>query len=390
MPVLFLMPQWEATSEVWMRRMIDGLLADLSGIVVNNSQGNSNYANIPVVSLNTGPHEIKYLSRIFLKFGLSVTRAQEKPHQVLHKVLNNSETTHVLCQYGTFAFKFLDIWKNNDLPLYIHFHGYDATFDLRKYDQPDVLYHESEYQSAIVKLQKKAIFIANSNFTRSLLLNAGIGPDRVKVKYYGVPIPPSAHVYKKSDSIRILHLGRLIDFKSPDRTIKAFEIAKSKGLKGDLIIAGDGPLRSYCELLRFRSPYKDSIRIIGPVSPIQAQAYFETTDIFTQHNIQGEISRQSECLGVSILEAMANGIPVVGTRNGGVLETIVDGETGILVEPGDVEAQAEAFLKLAAAPSLRQQMGNDGRNRVAVHFSPQQETEQLRKIMGLPSNAEES
>ncbi|HAX95808.1 MAG TPA: hypothetical protein DCY35_04705 [Prolixibacteraceae bacterium] len=389
MPVLFLMPQWEATSEVWMRRMIDGLLADLSGIVVNNSQGNSNYANIPVVSLNTGPHEIKYLSRIFLKFGLSVTRAQEKPHQVLHKVLNNSETTHVLCQYGTFAFKFLDIWDKNDLPLYIHFHGYDATFNLRKYDQPGILNHEPEYQSAIVELQKKAIFIANSNFTRSLLLNAGIGPDRVKVKYYGVPIPPSAHVYKKSDSIRILHLGRLIDFKSPDRTIKAFEIAKSKGLKGDLIIAGDGPLRSYCEILRIRSPYKDSIQIVGSVSPSQAQTYFELADIFTQHNIQGEISMQSECLGVSILEAMANGTPVVGTRNGGVLETVVNGETGFLVEPGDVEAQADAFLKLANNPDLRQQMGDAGRNRVATHFSPQQETERLREIMGLPSKGGE-
>ena len=385
MPVLFLMPQWEATSEVWMRRMIDGLLADLSGIVVNNSQGNSNYANIPVVSLNTGLHEIKYLSRIFLKFGLSVTRAQEKPHQVLHKVLNNSETTHVLCQYGTFAFKFLDIWDKNDLPLYIHFHGYDATFNLRKYDQPGILYHEPKYLSAIVELQKKAIFIANSNFTRSLLLNAGIGPDRVRVKYYGVPIPTYTHVHKKSDSIRILHLGRLIDFKSPDRTIKAFEIAKSKGLKGDLIIAGDGPLRSYCEILRIRSPYKDSIQIIGSVSPSQAQTYFELADIFTQHNIQGEISMQSECLGVSILEAMSYGIPVVGTRNGGVLETVINGETGYLNEPGDIEAQANSFLELANNPELRQQMGDAVRNRVATHFSPQQETERLREIMGLPS-----
>ena len=78
---------------------------------------------------------------------------------------------------------------------------------------------------------------------------------------------------------------------------------------------------------------------------------------------------------------MANGLPVVGTRNGGVNETVVDGETGILVTPRDVEAQANAFLKLAHNPELRQQMGDAGRARVSAIFSPQQEADQLRKIM---------
>jgi len=106
-------------------------------------------------------------------------------------------------------------------------------------------------------------------------------------------------------------------------------------------------------------------------------------DIFTQHNIQGEITRQSEAFGVSIIEAMAHGLPVVCTKHGGVIESVVDGETGFMCDPGDIEAQADAFLKLANNIELRQNMGDAGRKRVAEYFNPEQEALQLREIMNI-------
>ena len=71
------------------------------------------------------------------------------------------------------------------------------------------------------------------------------------------------------------------------------------------------------------------------------------------------------------LEAMAAGLPVVGTRVGGTPEVIIDGETGLLVPASDAWALAGALLRLIENPELRQRFGQAGRKRVCEHFSQQ-------------------
>jgi glycosyltransferase involved in cell wall biosynthesis len=213
------------------------------------------------------------------------------------------------------------------------------------------------------------------------LIDAGIPTKHIRLKYYGVPVPPICKTHNGREELKILHLGRLVDFKSPDRTIKAFEIARSRGLHGKLIIAGEGPLRVTCESLKARSPYRDSIQLLGAVTMDYAKELLRDADIYTQHSIKGEISRQSECFGVSVIEAMAAGLPVVSTRSGGIKETVVDGETGILLSPGDVEGQADAICRLADDPALRQKLGSAGHKRVSENFTMEKEAKMLRTIM---------
>ena len=382
MNVLFMMPLWEAASEIWMQRMMISLTGDLRAVAVNDTQGNSQWNNnIKAFSLNPVAKPIRYFSRMMDIGGFSLLKTAPKAEKILKAIITKSSISHILCQYGTFATNYMKVWRETELPLFIHFHGYDVFFDLRLADQPEKKFHSNEYLTCIKELEKRAIFIAGSQFLKSQLVGAGISADRVVIKYYGVPVPEKNRIHEKRTDIQILHLGRLVDFKSPDRTIMAFEIAKSRGLNGHLVMVGDGPLKTTCELLRFRSPYKDSIRMLNSISPEEAQLLYSESDIFTQHNITGEITRQSEGFGVSIVEAMASGLPIVATRNGGVLETVVDGETGILNFPGDIEAQANAFLQLAHNPDLRRQMGEAGRNRVSTFFNPQQEAEQLQRIL---------
>jgi glycosyltransferase involved in cell wall biosynthesis len=80
-------------------------------------------------------------------------------------------------------------------------------------------------------------------------------------------------------------------------------------------------------------------------------------------------SAQPEPFGGVVMEAMALGIPVIGTKIGGTVEQIEDGKTGFLVPPADPQAIAAAVAKLASAPERRRQMGLDGRKRVADQFN---------------------
>lgn len=76
-----------------------------------------------------------------------------------------------------------------------------------------------------------------------------------------------------------------------------------------------------------------------------------------------------ESFGISILEAMAFGLPVIATRAGGIPEVVEDGRTGFLVSPGDPQALAEATIELLRSPDLRRQMGRAGRERVLAKFT---------------------
>ncbi len=73
--------------------------------------------------------------------------------------------------------------------------------------------------------------------------------------------------------------------------------------------------------------------------------------------------------GLSAIEAMAFGLPVVASRTGGLPEVVEDGVTGILVPPGDSKALAEAVVLLLHDPALRRRLGQAGRQRVLDEFT---------------------
>jgi N-acetyl-alpha-D-glucosaminyl L-malate synthase BshA len=115
----------------------------------------------------------------------------------------------------------------------------------------------------------------------------------------------------------------------------------SKEIPSVLVMVGDGPDRVEAELEARRLGVTDSVFFLGKlesVAPLLASA-----DLFL-------LPTQSESFGLSALEALATGVPVIGSRAGGLPEVVRDGETGALCSVGDVEGMAQAAIGLLRDP----------------------------------------
>ena len=88
---------------------------------------------------------------------------------------------------------------------------------------------------------------------------------------------------------------------------------------------------------------------------------------FVQHSIRPS-SGDSEGTPVGVVEAGASGLPVVATRHGGIKDVVVEEETRLLVDEGDVDAMALHMTRLAADPSLAGHLGAAGRDRIAARY----------------------
>lgn len=124
-------------------------------------------------------------------------------------------------------------------------------------------------------------------------------------------------------------------------------------------IYGDGSLRGRLE--RQAQDGRVDARFHGFVADVRER--LPELDMLVQPS-------RADNMPLSILEAMAAGLPVVGTRVGGIPELVVDGETGLVVEPESPRALADALEQLAGNPDLIRQLGRKGAERAAEHFSP--------------------
>ena len=128
-----------------------------------------------------------------------------------------------------------------------------------------------------------------------------------------------------------------------------------------LLMVGSGELRSQLEDLTRQLGLTRNISFLGAIEHRQVPEILKNVDIFVMPSVREEF-------GVAAVEAQAMGIPVVSTRVGGIPEAVLDGETGILVEPGDSEQLAQAIVTLIEDPVLRRQMGERGRRHVLANY----------------------
>ncbi len=170
----------------------------------------------------------------------------------------------------------------------------------------------------------------------------------------------------------VLFVGRMTPHKGIDRLIRALPEGER------LVVAGSGghdprsPERDYPSLLISLAEERDVV-FAGSPSDAELPGVYRRAAVFALPSVDltcyGRQVRISELLGLSVLEAMASGLPVVASRIGGLPEIVRDGETGFLVEPGDVGALRDRLALLLGDPALAARMGGQARNLVLERFT---------------------
>jgi glycosyltransferase involved in cell wall biosynthesis len=168
-----------------------------------------------------------------------------------------------------------------------------------------------------------------------------LGAREVRVIPGGVDVP--LRVGEEAEPAEVLYAGRL----SPEKGVLEL-LEAARGM--NLVVAGDGPLRDRVPMARGFVPHDELQQLYARAAVVACPS-------------------RREGFGVACLEAMAHGCPVVATAVGGLLDLVVDGETGIVVPPRDPAALRSALERLLADPALRRRLGTAGRDRARTHFS---------------------
>jgi glycosyltransferase involved in cell wall biosynthesis len=167
-------------------------------------------------------------------------------------------------------------------------------------------------------------------------------------------VPRSRH---DAATPRLVAVGRLKPPKDCLTLVRALAALPSGSFEA--LIVGDGPDRGALEAEIRRLGLAERVRLAGERRDVPA--LLAASDVFV-------LSSASEGLPVSVLEAMAAELPVVASAVGGMHELVVNGETGLLVPPGDVDELAAALGRLIADRDLRRRFGTAGRARAEALF----------------------
>jgi glycosyltransferase involved in cell wall biosynthesis len=158
----------------------------------------------------------------------------------------------------------------------------------------------------------------------------------------------------------ILFLGSLVPYKGPDILLKAFKIIKKEFPEVKLIFGGRGQMLVELQTMAKKFGLEDDVIFLGFVEEEDKALYYKSADIFSLPS-----TNMAESFGIVNLEAMASGIPVVGSNLGGIPDIVKEGKNGLLSKPRDPQSLANSLLKLLKDDDLRQKMGNNGMKMVA-------------------------
>ena len=231
--------------------------------------------------------------------------------------------------------------------------------------------------------------VAISRFTRDNLLEFGVPAEKIEVIHPGAPAVREfcaediARIKRRfaADGGRvILGVGRFVPRKGHITLVRAMPRILERIPDAVLVLVGEGPCLYDAVYEANELGVRNSVLFPGSLSEDDLAGLYHACEVFALPT--GDLGAgQVEGFGLVFAEAQAYGKPVVAGRSGGVVDAVLDGETGILVEPDQPEALADAILSLLENPARAQELGENGRRRVETELNWTRFTERLLEMV---------
>lgn len=211
--------------------------------------------------------------------------------------------------------------------------------------------------------------IAVSEYSAGLVRGTG-AQARIEVIPNGVDLPDDPSPLR-SERPTIVTVARMQErYKGHDVLVRALALVRAKVPDVQWVVIGDGSLRAGIEQLARAYGVYDACSFLGTVSDAERDVWLRRARLLAMPSRLPALGRAGEGFGISYLEAAAYGKPVVAGNVGGVVDAVIDGETGLLVDPVDSFAVAEAITSLLLDDALAARLGAAGRARAEAHSWP--------------------
>lgn len=224
----------------------------------------------------------------------------------------------------------------------------------------------------------------------ALLQNPAIRADRLHVVYPGIdferidrdahaalPLPVQQWLQDHPGPL-LVQAAMLRGEKGHQTILQAMVLLRARWPHLRYVIAGEGPELAHLQSEITRLGLADNVLLAGMVQPVAA--LLARADLVLMPS-------SYEPLGMSQIEALGLGVPVLASRTGGIPETITDGQTGCLLPPGEVQAWASAIDHALLHPDKMQSLAQAGCQDVRHRFSPHTNTARLLALAGLTATA---
>jgi colanic acid/amylovoran biosynthesis glycosyltransferase len=276
--------------------------------------------------------------------------------------------------FGPDGVNALPLQSRLNVPLIVTFHGYDATrgTELRN-GLPAWRYGRRRPQL----VDRAVTLLAVSNRIRENLLALGIPESRIRVHRIGVDLTKFSPAPFEEREPVVLGVGRFVEKKGFEFLIDAMAEVQRASPETELVLIGSGKLEGD---LRARASRKlKSFRIFGPCSPGEITGWMKRARLLAAPSVTDR-SGNTEGLPITVVEALASGLPVVATRHAGIPEAVVDGVCGFLVPERDAGTLAERILEVVHDDTGWKAMSDAGREIAQRDFDLAAQTKKLEAI----------
>ncbi|MGE5654225.1 MAG: glycosyltransferase [Bacillota bacterium] len=276
--------------------------------------------------------------------------------------------------YGQNGIKALRLKRNTGLPLITSFHGEDITA------RPEQDHH---YRQLLMELLAEGdLFLVTDHHMKEMAMYWGCPEEKLRIVPGSVDLDEFRYqprVYEKSGPLSILSVGRLVEKKGMDTLIEAVRRVVEAGTQIELTIIGEGDLKEALEAQIQHARLSGCVKLAGPKNRSQVIAAMQQADLFILASRRA-LNGDQEGQPMTLLEAMAIGVPVLSTFHAGIPELIRDRVNGCLVPPGDAEALARRIAEYAQEPELWQTYVGAARKTVEHHHDLKEQANRLYRL----------